>query len=134
MACYNLRSKNSPRNITDFEIWYDSYERTHFVLESHFTIDTLNAYGVSKQYGELQDVFIKELSSLKDVFYNGLANLVQHNVIEYIFSLDTNYTRLEEEKKKFYDWFLLKQKAFVERRNLIVIIVTAKAKSLTKIK
>ena len=120
MTCYNLRSKNSLKNITDFEIWFDSYERTHFVLESHFTINTLNAYEVSKQYEELQYAFIKELSSLKDVFYNGLDNLVHHNVIEYIFPLDTNYTRLEEEKKKFYDWFLPKQKAFAERWNLDV--------------
>lgn len=120
MACYNLRSKNSLKNITDFEIWYDSYERTHFVLESHFTIDTLNAYEVSKQYGKLQYAFIKELSSLKDVFYSGLANLVQHNVIKCIFPLDTSYTRLEEEKKKFYDWFLPKQKAFAEQWNLDV--------------
>ena len=120
MACYNLRSKNSFKNITDFEIWYDSYERTHFVLESHFTIDTLNTYEVSKQYEELQYAFIKELSSLKDVFYNGLANLVQHNVIKCIFPLDTSYARLEEEKKKFYDWFLPKQKAFAEQWNLYV--------------
>lgn len=120
MAYYNLRSKNSFKNITDFEIWYDSYERTHFVLERHFTIDTLNAYEVSKQYEELQYAFIKELSSLKDVFYNGLANLVQHNVIKCMFPLDTSYIRLEEEKKKFYDWFLPKQKAFAEQWNLDV--------------
>lgn len=75
---------------------------------------------MSKQYGKLQYAVIKELSSLKDDFYNGLANLVHHNVIEYIFPLDTNYTRLEEEKKKFYDWFLPKQKAFAEQRNLDV--------------
>lgn len=120
MACYNLRPKNSLKNITGFEIWYDSYERTHFVLESHFTIDTLNAYEVSKQYRELQDEFIKELSLLKDDFYNGLANLVQHNIIECMLPLDTSYTRLEEEKKKFYYWFLPKHKAFAERWNLDV--------------
>lgn len=118
MACYNLRPKNSFKSIIDFEIWWDPNERTCFVLESHFTIRILNAYEVSKQYGELQDEFIKELSSLKDDFYNGLANLVQHNVIECMLPLDTSYTRLEEEKKKFYDWFLPKHKAFAERWNL----------------
>ena len=101
MTCYNLRSKNSLKNITDFEIWYDSYERTHFVLESHFTIDILNAYEVSKQYEELQYAFIKELSSLKDDFYNGLVNLIQHNVIERMLPLDTSYIKLEEERKNF---------------------------------
>lgn len=75
---------------------------------------------MSKQYGKLQYAFIKELSSLKDDFYNGLANLVQHNVIKCIFPLDTSYTRLEEEKKKFYDWFLPKQKALAEQWNLYV--------------
>ena len=73
---------------------------------------------MSKQYGKSQYVFIKELSSLKDDFYNGLANLVQHNVIECMLPLDTNYIRLEEEKKKFYDWFLPKHKAFAEQWNL----------------
>lgn len=73
-----------------------------------------------QQYEELQYAFIKELSSLKDDFYNGLANLIQHNVIERMFPLNTNYTRLEEEKKKFYDWFLPKQKAFAEQWNLDV--------------
>lgn len=120
MACYNLRSKNSLKNITDWEIWWDSNERTCFVLESHFTICILNAYEVSKQYGELQDAFIKELSLLKDDFYSVLANLVQHNVIECMLPLDTSYTRLEEEKKKFYDQFLPKHKAFAERWNLDV--------------
>lgn len=120
MACYNLRPKNSFKNITDFEIWWDSNERTCFVLESHFTICILNAYEVSKQYGELQDEFIKELSLLKDAFYSVLANLVQHKVIECMLPLDTSYTRLEEEKKKFYDQFLPKHKAFAERWNLDV--------------
>ena len=75
---------------------------------------------MSKQYGKLQYAVIKELSSLKDDFYNGLANLVQHNVIKCMLPLDTSHTRLEEEKKKFYDWFLPKQKAFAEQRNLDV--------------
>lgn len=75
---------------------------------------------MSKQYEELQYAFIKELSSLKDVFYSGLANLVRHNVIKCMLPLDTSYARLEEEKKKFYDWFLPKQKAFAEQWNLYV--------------
>ena len=75
---------------------------------------------MSKKYVELQDEFIKELSLLKDAFYSVLANLVQHNVIKCMLPLDTSYTRLEEEKKKFYDWFLPKHKAFAEQWNLYV--------------
>ena len=120
MAFYNLRPKNSLNDITDFEIWWDDNERTCFALEKHFSINTHNAYEVSKKYGKLQDEFINELCLLRDDFYDGLANLVEHNVIKCSFPLDTGYKRLEEEKKKIYDWFLPKQKAFAERWNLVV--------------
>lgn len=116
MAFYNLRPKNSLKDITDFEVWWDSNEGTCFILRRHFAINARNAYEVSKQYGKLQDEFIKELCLLQDDFYDGINNLVEHNIIK---CSDTNYKRLEEEKK-IYDWFLPKQKAFAERWNLIV--------------
>ena len=120
MAFYNLRPKNSLKDITDFEIWWDYNKRTCFILRRNFTINTRNAYEVSKQYGELQDEFIKELCLLQDDFYDGINNLVEHNIIKCSYPLDTCYTILEEEKKKLYNWFLPKHKAFAERWNLVV--------------
>lgn len=120
MACYNLRPKNSLKDITDFEIWWDSNERTRFVLRRNFAIDTHNAYEVSKQYVELQDEFIQELCLLQDVFYDGINNFVEHNIIKCLYPLDTCDTILEKEKKKLYDWFLPKQEEFAERWNLVV--------------
>ena len=67
-------------------------------------------------------MFIKvtEIRDGKCLSFPHYVNLVQHNVIKCMLPLDTSYTRLEEEKKKFYDWFLPKQKAFAEQWNLYV--------------
>lgn len=118
MAFYNLRPKNSFKNITDFEIWWVFRKEYGYTLEYHFRINLLPTYETSKTYGKLQDEFIKELSSLKDDFYGTIYNLNYNNnlTIELPVSADTE--KLYEIEKKICDWFLPKQKAFAERWNL----------------
>ena len=120
MAFYSLRPKNSLNDIADFETWWVFRKEYGYTLEYHFRINLLPTYETSKTYGKLQDEFIKELSSLKDVFYGTMYNLSYNNnlIIELPVSADTN--KLYEIEKKTYDWFLPKHKEFAERWNLDV--------------
>lgn len=118
MAFYNLRKTSGGPNLTCFEIYWYSYERTCRTLERHFSINFLEAYEVSKTYGEKQDEFVKELDALQTEFYDGIFYMVERRQLKVSLPLESDYKEGEAELKKIYDWFLPKQKAFAEKWGL----------------
>lgn len=118
MAFYEIETKDR-RAITLFEVYYYREDTTskyeHLVYK--FNIHFLDAYEVSKNYGNLQDEFVKELQLLQSDFYDFMFNAMEKNLIK--FRLEpSDYKTIEEEKKKVYDYILPKQKAFAERWSL----------------
>lgn len=118
MAFYELETKNR-RSITFFEVYYycDDPEIKYETLKYKFNIHFLDAYEVSKTYGELQDEFVKELQLLQSDFYNWMYNAIERNLIKYKME-KASYKEVEAELKKIYDWFLPKLKSFAERWSL----------------
>lgn len=118
MAFYNLRKGG--QNLTYFEVYYYSGERTKLTLEYHFNINFLYSYEVSKMFGDKQDQFVKELDGLQTEFYDFMFCAIESGTIKPFLPLGTDYKIREDEKKKVYDWFLPKQKAFADKWGLVI--------------
>lgn len=118
MAFYNLRKISRGPNLTYFEVYWYSCDRTCHTLEIHFNIHFLEAYEVSKMYGAKQDEFVKELDALQTEFYDGIFDMVEHSQLKATLPMESDYKEREVELKKIYDWFLPKQEAFAKKWGL----------------
>ena len=118
MTFYEIETKNR-KAITYFEVYYyrEDISNKYKNLIYKFNIHFLSAYEVAQSYGDLKDKFAKELQLLQDDFYNYMYNAGFTNTIKMRLEKD-DYKREEEEKKKIYDWFLPKQKAFADKWGL----------------
>lgn len=120
MAFYNLETKDKPRRaITYFEVYYgrEDTDCKYVTLKYKFNIYFLDAFEVSKSYGELQDTFVKELQLLQATFYDGMYNAVNTNKIKFRIDPD-DYKGIDDEKTKIYQWFLPKQREFADKWGL----------------
>ena len=118
MPYYNLEEKKGKNRFTDFEIYYYGAGREELELERHFQINIYGAFKVSKNYGDLQEEFIKELQELKNSLYDYVYNEVERRRLKCTLPKETDYKIQQAELKKIYDYFLPKQKAFAEKWGL----------------
>lgn len=120
MAFYELETKDKPRkSISYFEVYYNSEGASskYYTIKYKFKIYFKDAYEVSKRYGNLQDEFVNDLQLLQDDFYDFMYNIINKGLIKFKVT-DDDYIGMDKEKKKVYDWFLPKQKAFADKWSL----------------
>ena len=117
---FKLEDKEG-KAFTYFEVGYvksaglDQYE----TILNIFTINTLRAYQVSKQFGNMQDQFMEELQKLHDDFYDWVDTAHEKDLVKWIMP-EKDFKGQQEVIQVVHDYFLPRQLAFAKKWGLSV--------------
>lgn len=123
MPYYNLRERTGSANLTDFEAYYDVYDRGDYYLKYHFRVEFYAVYYFAKSLGNKGDEFINDLDALIDKSYDALHDKINKGEIKYSYKKEDcdEYPPIyKKDIKKIYDLFLPMQKEFANKWNLYI--------------